>query len=314
MTVPGRDAFQFGAAGVPIFFVISGFVICASASGSTPMSFLRRRAERLYPCVFICAPITAAVWLLSGRGVIKTMLVLFKSMFLLPWGGWIDAPYWTLGCEVVFYAYVLATLLMYGERALKTAAQWLGVTCTIFTGVLICTAAAPDLNALARSLATHVLLPLYWGSHFALGMLLYILRRGNGSGVKVATIVTLAGACAQSAGLFDISEISPVFAAVWLSGVLCIVRCRGASKESHPIARWAGLTSYPLYLVHFALGLRLMVGLHNEGVSPLAALIAVAAVMVLLAFAVAKLAEPPLSRLFSLLLSRWGPSTCMTPS
>src|ERR1700750_2863052 len=74
----------FGWVGVEIFFVISGFVIANSAAKSSPSEFLRGRALRLYPAVWVCATLTFLVLLLfaSGSGLElggtkhKVMLVL----------------------------------------------------------------------------------------------------------------------------------------------------------------------------------------------------------------------------------------------
>lgn len=90
-------AFRDGFVGVEIFFVISGLVIANSAYGSTAFRFIRSRCERLYPTVWLCAPIGLAVWLIVGdakRGA--GVLTFLKTIVLFPFGQWIDAPYWTL--------------------------------------------------------------------------------------------------------------------------------------------------------------------------------------------------------------------------
>lgn len=52
----------FGWVGVEVFFVVSGLVIGASAaSASGPSEFLRHRALRLYPAVWICAPVSILI-------------------------------------------------------------------------------------------------------------------------------------------------------------------------------------------------------------------------------------------------------------
>ena len=50
----------FGWVGVEIFFVISGFVIALSARGATPDGFIKRRALRIFPALWICSLVIIA--------------------------------------------------------------------------------------------------------------------------------------------------------------------------------------------------------------------------------------------------------------
>lgn len=106
------SAFWFGWVGVEIFFVISGLVIAQSAVGKSCGEFARSRVLRLYPAVWICAPLTALVLLYastsSPRHIALQLLGSFTlSPVFLPY---IDGQYWTLGVEIVFYAVVAATV------------------------------------------------------------------------------------------------------------------------------------------------------------------------------------------------------------
>ena len=102
---PGRT--QLGAAGVDLFFVISGFIMATSASGRQPLEFLADRAWRIYPMWLIAL----APWLLISpqtplevvRGI--TLWPVFGDQFLNPALG----VGWTLSFELVFYlAFALA--------------------------------------------------------------------------------------------------------------------------------------------------------------------------------------------------------------
>ena len=95
----------FGWVGVEIFFVISGFVIANSASGSTAKNFLRGRILRLYPAVWFCATITLLV-----RSPDDRLFPYLRSIALVPKGPWISSVYWTLAVEIAFYAVVYALL------------------------------------------------------------------------------------------------------------------------------------------------------------------------------------------------------------
>ena len=45
---------QYGFLGVPVFFIISGFVIAYSAEGRTPVGFAIARFSRIYPTFLFC--------------------------------------------------------------------------------------------------------------------------------------------------------------------------------------------------------------------------------------------------------------------
>ncbi|MGK7651745.1 acyltransferase family protein [Roseovarius sp. B08] len=65
---PWMDQFTgHGWVGVQVFFVISGFVIVASADRSAPGEFLKRRAVRILPALWIYTIIAFAVRYLAGE-------------------------------------------------------------------------------------------------------------------------------------------------------------------------------------------------------------------------------------------------------
>lgn len=115
---PGRA--ELGAAGVDLFFVISGFIIATSASGRAPVGFLADRAWRIYPMWLLAVTpwllITPQTPLEVVRSV--TLWPVFGNQFLNPALG----VGWTLSFELVFYlafALALATrpsipLILYG--------------------------------------------------------------------------------------------------------------------------------------------------------------------------------------------------------
>ena len=100
-----------GWVGVQVFFVISGFVIAFSAEKSTPLRFFEARVKRLAPAVWVCAPITAAVLLLTDLSwPTDAVIRVVRTALFVPIDPWVDSVYWTLGIEIAFYAIVWVLL------------------------------------------------------------------------------------------------------------------------------------------------------------------------------------------------------------
>jgi exopolysaccharide production protein ExoZ len=107
-----------GAAGVDVFFVISGFIMLHVAFPDTgapiaPGRFLWRRAMRIYPLYWLCC---LAVVALGTMGFFATKSFSFdsilQSMLLVPTAEPLLTVSWTLVHEVLFYAVFASTLLV----------------------------------------------------------------------------------------------------------------------------------------------------------------------------------------------------------
>jgi peptidoglycan/LPS O-acetylase OafA/YrhL len=256
-----------GWVGVPIFFVLSGVVIAASATGRDWFDFVRRRALRLYPAAWICGSITAAVCLLAGEPN-RLVLRYFKSMALSPTGPWVDEVFWTLGVEIVFYAYIAAILAWFGPARLERAGLALGAA-----GTLYCSAVLADMAAGGGSGAglswlgegNGRLLLLSNGCYFGLGMVLWAIVSGGATRARLA-----AAAIFTAAGLLAVGR--PAEGALWLGTVAAIA----ASLRYHVairkrLGRWSGqirvigLATFPLYLLHNEIGRAAMRAMRELG-------------------------------------------------
>ncbi len=107
---------KFGYLGVPLFFMLSGFVISASALNRTPAEFAISRLTRLYPTIFVCLSITTAIVLLFGSSEDQLSVKQFISNLTLlnTYVGeeYIDGVYWTLLAELKFYCCVFILLTL----------------------------------------------------------------------------------------------------------------------------------------------------------------------------------------------------------
>ncbi len=114
-----RDFFYFGASGVQIFFVISGFVMVWSSAGLFQKRggwrhFLYRRLIRIYPIYAI--GVLLNIFLRSLWDTISSPLQVLATLLLLPgFAGRIIVPAWTLSYEMYFYL-LFATVLIFSMR------------------------------------------------------------------------------------------------------------------------------------------------------------------------------------------------------
>ena len=295
----------FGWVGVEIFFVISGFVITSSAAQATPVQFFNSRALRLYPAVWICATATLIVILASGLPA--SWFSYATSMVLLPSGPWIDGQYWTLGVEIVFYAIVFVLLLMGRfERVGQVAIAMALISATFLLALTL----NPELRFLTTGIWRLTL--LYYGVYFSLGIFIRLWISGSMRFPHwMAALVCLAAAALQTrfhsiemGGRVVFSPVSLAdhwyvatlafytgFAAICLS---VFHRSRFAVLPDGVLRalRILGLATFPLYLLHFKIGVLLARRLVLWGVPPIAALLATILIMVALAVVIAAQLEP----------------------
>lgn len=117
-----RVPWEFGGAGVDLFFVISGYIMTRTRAGTSPAAFMRRRLERIVPLYWL---ITALVVLaaLAMPALYRSTVVepshVLKSLFFIPHDSpghpgklWpILVPGWTLNYEMFFYGLFAVSLV-----------------------------------------------------------------------------------------------------------------------------------------------------------------------------------------------------------
>ncbi|MFL6634161.1 MAG: acyltransferase family protein [Massilia sp.] len=261
---PGRGApfggfFSFGHAGVPFFFVLSGYIIyyIHHADLDRPGrlgSFAWKRATRIYPLfLVVMVLVTAKTWF---AGAFEWDYWL-KSVLLLPQSRLpLLVQSWTLVHEVLFYA--LFGLAIWRVRVSRWA--------LLAWAVLFCTARVVDLQLPAGLFGDTVkTLASPYNLLFLLGMgVAWVLRHRT---IAFPRMLALAGALAfLAAGLVEDTGLYKSMAEHGLLPVLlygvssaCIiiglVAAETAAKPagSLRIGRIGGLLgalSYPLYLTH----------------------------------------------------------------
>jgi peptidoglycan/LPS O-acetylase OafA/YrhL len=221
-----------GWVGVQIFFVISGFVIAYTANGRSPADFIKGRAQRLVPSVWICATMSVGALLLSGSPSWEVAKAYLLSLIFFPIGPWIASSYWTLPVEIIFYALVLALLARDQFERIGLAAVTLGTSslilwCWIFVHVSL----GLDRGDHVEQLLSHRFSPLLLvpqGCFFAIGTLMWLVKvHGPSLGRIVAIIAFVA------AGILEIDR-ETARAIAW-SGIVPVER-RGA-RHLRPLCR-----------------------------------------------------------------------------
>lgn len=292
-----------GWVGVEVFFVISGFVIAASAEKSTARDFAIKRGIRVFPALWICSVIALGVSLAWGMPSGEALNAFVRSIILSPQGPYIDGVVWTLVIEAVFYVYVAGLILLgarLGRSLLNIGGLLLGAGSVVFI-ISYMTASALGLGIVDTLLRFPFKVALLWhGVFFALGMLIRKAAKEGlsplelvASGVfTVFCVIEIVNNVLVGTGTFG-SEAYRIAQAVgiWLAAMAAIVasifRSEAIAKAvGAPWVKQAGLMTYPLYLNHFTFGMWLTPLLAGYIVNPALHLIAVMAIILLSAWLV----------------------------
>jgi exopolysaccharide production protein ExoZ len=124
--------FAVGAAGVDVFFVISGFVLwtACEARPSGPAAFLKGRAARILPLYWTVTLVAAGAALLAPKAlpiVLPEARHLVLSLLLVPHTDPAGGPFpllptgWTLTYEAFFYGVMAVALAAPKDRRLQVA-------------------------------------------------------------------------------------------------------------------------------------------------------------------------------------------------
>ena len=242
MTVP------FGAIGVLIFFVISGYVIGLTRR-SPPWEFAIRRMIRIYPPFWI-ACIVAFVGINAAGGDAHLGISDLRTLSLIPTtrlNGTLGIPYWTLLFEVAFYAAACVVFsLKLGDRTLSLVALvWIGA-------ILLSLGHFAALDSTAVP-GVFVLLSPY-SMFFAVDLLVCLneqsLLRAN-AGLLVLAVFLLASLAEAISPLPPLHLLAPSSANLLLAtGIGLIVHLMSRIQFAPRVVLALGNSSYGLYLLH----------------------------------------------------------------
>lgn len=300
-----------GWVGVEIFFVLSGFVIVFSANDSA-WNFARSRMLRLIPATWICAPLAAMAYLptdLYSAGDLPIRL--FKTFAFWPYGPWVDGVYWTLGIEVSFYALIFALIATRSLKHLNLTLAVIGIGSSLYwithlAGQLLHPTVGLSERALRLGMSARnlELVLLAHGCFFAVGGLLWSLLSNKGP--RQLWLVVILCVLSGTIEIYSAARPSMTIAgaataalpiSIWLISVgLIIASVVFAGPISSVIpanfSRAVGLATYPLYLIHDAIGARVLAFARDTHVAPWIAICCAVSIVVGLSFAISIGLEP----------------------
>ncbi len=267
----GERFFRSGAAGVDLFFVISGFIMVyttADSDGSWRyvLRFCSKRLSRVWPVyaittlVFLAVTVGVGAFLESPKGgeqLARALLFLPQAIGPAPAYGF--APLgvgWTLNYEIWFYLFFGVTLLAGGRRWSATVAVFGGLLVLAplaMTGTLHFS--AYENYRIHPSVLNLMANPLTWD--FVFGIAIGKLYCSN---FKIVNLGLLRSGIALTAAFLVWQWFSPFGSGHgptrWGTPIAVMVLLLALYDKRQPIAvpgwlRWLGEISFSLYLIHW---------------------------------------------------------------
>jgi peptidoglycan/LPS O-acetylase OafA/YrhL len=257
VTLPALAPFaQYGFMGVPVFFVISGFVIAYSAEGRTAVGFGIARFSRIYPTFVLCMTLTFLATITLGRSHFDvTATQWLANLFIAaPTFGqsYVDTSYWSLVIEIIFYAWftLFIACRLIPSRIDAIILIWFAIT---FANELTIDAVILEKIFMADD-----------SGFFAVGLLLYEYYRGRRDpqlygilALAVGTAVFQSVHKIERLGVHTGGDFDPrIVAAICIVSIILVFLATRMRRLPLPrgLVLAAGGLTYPLYLLHMQLG------------------------------------------------------------
>jgi peptidoglycan/LPS O-acetylase OafA/YrhL len=314
----------FGAQGVAIFFLISGFIMTYTADTpdaasvsprSRVLHFCTRRIARVVPLYWCITLLVGAIAVLTGlsNALDGTFPNLLRSLFFIPY---VNAhavmlpvlpPGWTLNYEMFFYALFAASLLLPHRHRIFALLSTL--TALVLTGLFFYPVLAGGIPHSVGEFLTHPIILLF-GAGAAVGRL---RTRHPQLAFPIPGILLFIPLIAWNCFLAYTLHETPLpmkwYALLWLIDLMIVASCIFGKPLSMPVLERLGDASYSLYLVHILpLFLCFLVWKQLHFVAPLVFILAGLAASFATAHATYRWMERPLTRAVLRLMTRSSPT------
>lgn len=291
---------EFGALGVALFFLLSGYVIAISTTKYSRRGFVVGRLMRVLPTYAAGFLVTCAVILALGDpfGELSPVNVLAGLVPGLPYLVKVASPadgiVWTLIVELVFYAVVL---LFY--RSI-TRRWWALLAVAVGCIVVQLLLPTPIPGTFSGGFITVILIATPFLPIMLIGMVLSSYRRGELRGwIAIAAVPLLSAVYFLLASLSKVAPTGLEYRLTFVGtvAVFVVVFLLGDGWKGNRVLDFFADISYPLYVVHSVLGYATISVLVKAGVWPLLAFLIAAGAAIGVAYLLHLLVESPTHRI-----------------
>jgi len=236
---------RFGNIALFVFFLMSGLVITLVAQSQSAASFVTHRASRVYPTFLLCLTITTLLAPFGPARFAVTLPQYLANLTIHPMAfgyRFVDASYWTLPVEIAFYAAVVVVIMAGWIRHLQAVvAAWvlLQLACALFF---------PNLPLFG-----------YLYAFFAAGAVFALLYQRRNEWLNYGLLAISFLLCQRC--VFVVAgqaSFDPWIGGMAITLVFALFLFMRGRQVDLPWARRIGSLTYPLYLLHFHVGLTLM--------------------------------------------------------
>ena len=259
---------EYGWLGVPVFFMISGFIISESVMTRGLRDFALSRLIRLYSAYLPSVLITSAV-VMTGVGLdwsgsysqevlfsLKDWLVSLTMMGhlarLATEVNLVDGAYWSLGVEIQFYV-----MIGLWVKWTRRSAYQMELFCALWL-------VASALTLLMPSWIPNVVLALPYAPYFVIGIVFAQMANKNNGVTRHLALIILSGVLILARLEKELGSEEEALVIWWVVAGVLVLGIFICDRVSHMheikplnITHWA-LLSYPLYLLHQNIGYVIM--------------------------------------------------------
>jgi peptidoglycan/LPS O-acetylase OafA/YrhL len=259
---PGSNFLDPGVFGVGIFFFVSGFIIPASVRTRDrhPLTrFVCARFFRLYPLYWLSLAIGTIVY---GAGAVQALVNITMAQRFVGVPDVIGA-YWTLEVELLFYGFVVVTILLEKFNSPRVVAS----AALAAAGLAVILGAVRFFLNVKSPIAVPIGLSL-----ILVGNMYFLLRQGLiardlfGRVCSAVAGCLLISFCLGYSRDWGYSENPMRFAASYSCSAALFFATAYRGRCGLPVLSGLGLISYPIYLLHQPIQAIVRVVLHDQPV------------------------------------------------